>query len=723
MLASCKPLFSPTPDEPIVEHAIFYATCEGWPVLVVDPETKIPLKSAQHSNGLRWGQTLNADEIRRDFKKWPNANVGIATGEAAGFFVVETDTADGHGDGVDGAAALAALEAVHGSLPETLEAESSSGSIHRYFKHPGFKIKNSGSGVAPGVDVRGDGGMVVAVPSVKPGKGAYRWRNKLPIAEAPQWLLDKIVAGKEKPEPELTNTQQALATVRPPHDGFDDIADQVRRGGDGSGYIEAALSGEYEDVARASKGRRNAQLNDSSLKLGHYVGGGELDEKTVIDTMMDACAANGLLAEDGKAKCLATIASGLEAGKREPKGVPEPKHTQRQDATKPKPEQPPESSPPPIRATPFVLKDPTRLPRRQWLYGTLLLRKFVSATISPGSVGKSSLIAAEALAMASGKDLLGVEPNEPLRVWLWNLEDPQEETERKIGAVALHYELGQHDIGDRLKVDSGRDQKLVIATMTRKGAMIVQPVVDALVAEIIRLKIDVLIIDPFVSCHEIPENDNGAMDMVVKEWGKVADLGNCAVMLAHHTRKMGGAGGESEVTVDSGRGASSQTDACRVVRTLNRMTKEQSTNTGIENPWLYFRTTNGKPNLEPPIDKSDWYKLVSVDLGNGEMGTGDSIGVVTKWEFPAALAGFTAEDFQKVAIAIRGGKWRFDQQAKAWVGKAVAEALGLDIDDKAIKGKIKRALGAWYKAKSLVLVDGFDDKRKLKQFVEVAKED
>src|ERR1035437_5937913 len=47
-LASRKPLFAPTPDEPIVEHAIFYATCEGWPVLVVDPETKIPLKSAQH---------------------------------------------------------------------------------------------------------------------------------------------------------------------------------------------------------------------------------------------------------------------------------------------------------------------------------------------------------------------------------------------------------------------------------------------------------------------------------------------------------------------------------------------------------------------------------------------------------------------------------------------------------------------------------------------------
>jgi hypothetical protein len=75
------------------------------------------------------------------------------------------------------------LEAKHGSLPATLEAESPSGSIHRYYKHPGFKIKNSGSGIAPGVDVRGDGGQVVAPPSVKPGKGAYKWRNDLPIAD------------------------------------------------------------------------------------------------------------------------------------------------------------------------------------------------------------------------------------------------------------------------------------------------------------------------------------------------------------------------------------------------------------------------------------------------------------------------------------------------------------------------------------------------------------
>jgi hypothetical protein len=324
--------------------------------------------------------------------------------------------------------------------------------------------------------------------------------------------------------------------------------------------------------------------------------------------------------------------------------------------------------------------------------------------------------------MVSGKPLLGVTPDDRLRVWVWNLEDPQEETKRKIQAAALHYELEPDDIGDRLMVDSGREQKLVIATTTKTGTVIMQPVVDSLVDEIIKHKIDVLVIDPFVSCHEVAENDNSAMDMVVKEWGRVAERGNCAVHLVHHTRKPGGA--ESEVTTESSRGGSSQTDACRVVRPINRMSEKEATAAGVDNRRLYFRTLHDKANLQPPAEKSDWFKLESVDLGNGPMGMpGDSVGVVTKWELPDALAGMTGADFEKVATVIRSGKWRHHPQSSAWVGRAVAEALELDIDDKTVQAKIKRMLGVWYAAKSLVIVDGFSEKREPRKFVEVAEKE
>lgn len=372
----------------------------------------------------------------------------------------------------------------------------------------------------------------------------------------------------------------------------------------------------------------------------------------------------------------------------------------------------------PIFATPYVCKQPSTLPLRQYLYGRVLIRKFVSIIIGHTGMGKSTLSVVETLSQVSAKALLGVYVPCPLRVWLWNLEDPQDETERKIEAARLHYGLTSDEVGDRLFVDSGRDQPLVIADMTRNGAQIVRPVVDSLVEELIRRRIDVLKIDPFVSSHNVPENDNGAMDMIVKEWGKVADRANCAVELSHHPRKANG----TEVTAEDGRGASSTISGTRVKRPLNRMTEAEGKKAGVQNHRLYFRILPDT-SLAPPSEKSDWYKLVSVDLGNGPKGTpGDSVGVVTKWEWPDPLAGMTASDFDKVAAVIRRGKWRENSQAAAWVGKAVAEALDLDVDNKADKAKITGMLRVWFGAKSLVVVDGQDEKRETKKFVEVAED-
>ena len=286
--------------------------------------------------------------------------------------------------------------------------------------------------------------------------------------------------------------------------------------------------------------------------------------------------------------------------------------------------------------------------------------------------------------MVSGNDLLDVTPKRQLRVWLWNLEDPKEETERKIQAAALHYGLTSDDIGDRLFMDSGRDQPLVVATASRLGTVIVRPVIDAIVVEIIKRQIDVLIIDPFVSCHGVAENDNQSMDMIVKEWGRVAERGNCAVNLVHHTPKMAGA----EVTAESARGGKAFADACRVIRAINRMSKEEGEKAGVENHRLYFRTLNDKGSMQPPADNSDWFKLLSVNLGNGPLGgPGDSVGVVATWEWPDPLAGMTGADFEKAAAKIRSGKWRENTQAKDWVGKAVAEALDLNIESKAGRGQ------------------------------------
>ena len=175
--------------------ALQYAA-KDWEVFPAPPGQKKSHKSEEHC-GVKWGKTTDPEEIRRDFRKWPDANVAIVTGETSGIFVVEADTVEGHG--VDGLASIGALEAEHGPFPETLKAVSPSGSEHYYFNHPGpgIKIKNSVSEIAPGVDVRGDGGMVIAPPSVKPGVGEYRWLNDMPVADAPAWLIKAASKQKE----------------------------------------------------------------------------------------------------------------------------------------------------------------------------------------------------------------------------------------------------------------------------------------------------------------------------------------------------------------------------------------------------------------------------------------------------------------------------------------------------------------------------------------------
>jgi hypothetical protein len=171
-----------------VKKALEYAE-RGWHVFPVPPDTKASFKS-EKDYGTKWGMTKDPDQIKRDWRTWPNAGVGIPTGKVNGFFVVEADTKKGHG--VDGIKSLRESEETKGKLPQTLMAVSPSGSMHHYFKHPDGEIKiKTDSNVLPGVDVRGDGGMVVAPPTRR-DNGQYRWLNEHDIADAPPWLLDLV---------------------------------------------------------------------------------------------------------------------------------------------------------------------------------------------------------------------------------------------------------------------------------------------------------------------------------------------------------------------------------------------------------------------------------------------------------------------------------------------------------------------------------------------------
>jgi hypothetical protein len=351
-----------------------------------------------------------------------------------------------------------------------------------------------------------------------------------------------------------------------------------------------------------------------------------------------------------------------------------------------------------VGATAYRCRDPHSMPLRPWVYGRQLLRGSLSLIVAPGAVGKTSLLVGTALALATGRDLLGKQVWEgPKRVWLWNLEDSGEEMARLIEAARLHWRLGQGDLDGRLFVDSALDgAELKLAVEDRDGFRIMRPLVDALVAELLERKIDVLIVDPFVSSHSASENDNGAIDAIAKEWARVGVRANCSIVLAHHTRKLGG----GEANAEGARGAIALVGAARSVIALNKMSEEEANGYGIEGEERrrYFRAYDDKNNRTPPADQSDWYQLASVHLGNGPMGaSGDSIQVVLPWSPPDVFAGVTVGHLQQVQEAVRGGSWKFDVQAEEWVGLAVAPILKLNVDER--KGRdakrVKKLVDVW----------------------------
>ena len=364
-----------------------------------------------------------------------------------------------------------------------------------------------------------------------------------------------------------------------------------------------------------------------------------------------------------------------------------------------------------ITASPFIWRDPATIPCRQWLYGYHLIRQFVSLTVAPGAVGKTSLMIAIALALVIARDLIGTKVfGGPHRVWLWNLEDPREEIERRILATMSHYSITPEDIGDRLYLDSGRDNGLCIARQDRSGFTILEPVVDALVAELVKRRIDVLIVDPFVSSHQVSENDNGAIDAVAKAWGKVAERANCAIELVHHLRKLG----DAEATAESARGAVALVAAARSVQVLNRMSKEEAEKAGVDTHRGYFRVGDDKNNLAPSAADADWFHMESVNLPNG-----DNVGVVVPWQWPNALDEVTLADLSAVQRAVDGKGCRVAPQSKEWAGHTVAEVLGLDTADKASRQKVSDLLKIWIKNGALKVVDVMDSARRPRATVEV----
>lgn len=230
-----------------------------------------------------------------------NANIGLYA-DGSGLAIIDVDAAKGGFD------SLQSLRDTFGEAAfETLTCYTGGGGYHLYFQRPeGDRLPNdTGAAGLPGIDIR-TAGYVIMPPSIHPNGDPYQWLNNLPILDMPAGLVEMFRKGK--PEPPIEPRTFAPAP----------IADNRARA-----YAESALDAELRILAGQQPGGQNDALNKCAFALGQLVGGGLLSrsdvESRIERVMLALPCGNGPWTPANMAH---TMRSGLDAGERDPRGVP-----------------------------------------------------------------------------------------------------------------------------------------------------------------------------------------------------------------------------------------------------------------------------------------------------------------------------------------------------------------------------------------------------------------
>jgi hypothetical protein len=371
------------------------------------------------------------------------------------------------------------------------------------------------------------------------------------------------------------------------------------------------------------------------------------------------------------------------------------------------------ASPDPLIAQPAAMPDPASIPPRGWLYGTSLVRGFVTVLIAPGGVGKSALALAQCAALATGTPFLRETVHHRVPAWMLNLEDPLDELHRRLAALMIRHRIAREALDGRLFLHSGRARRVCIARPGADGSMIVHPDRDALIDAAQARGIGCIMVDPFVKSHGLTENSNTDMDEAATAWAEVAEATGAAVQLIHHVRKASSGGGGVQ-DVDSARGGKALTDAARVALSLSAMTALEAQQLGVPEAerWRHVRLDDAKANMAPRSSQARWYQLESVHLGNGtpDYPHGDHVAAIAAWAAETVWSQLTPLGCNLALDAIATGPepgalfsaHRRGKYTERWAGHVLMQRLDLN------PAQAAEVIGAWLKSGLLVETDFHD---------------
>jgi hypothetical protein len=287
--------------------------------------------------------------------------------------------------------------------------------------------------------------------------------------------------------------------------------------------------------------------------------------------------------------------------------------------------------------------DPGPIPPRQWLLGNQFCAGFISCLVSAGGVGKSSLRLLQYISLAIGRPLCGQHVFHRGRVLLISLEDDDDELQRRIAAVLLHYGIPRSELRGRLFCKHVKRSKIAQLEGKKRVA---GPLEQEIRTAIARHQPDLVALDPFVKLHSLGESDSGDMNFVCDLLSAIAVDEKIAVDIPHHVHK----GQLMPGDADAGRGSSGIRDASRLNFTLSVMTEDEAKafNINPDERFSYIRLDAAKVNLVVRSGKATWFRLIGVPIDNGNVfyPSGDTIQVAEPWaprNIWADLDGLTIE--------------------------------------------------------------------------------
>lgn len=279
----------------------------------------------------------------------------------------------------------------------------------------------------------------------------------------------------------------------------------------------------------------------------------------------------------------------------------------------------------PFKPQAFVPGSLDNIPPRRWLLGSRLQRGKATGGVAPGGVGKSSFSLATAIAIALGDDrLTGEKVHETGAALVIYNEEDYDELHRRIAAICQFWNIDPARLEGRLFELCSVSGELKVVKLDNHGSSVVTPEVGLMVEFCKRHKIVYVCCDPFITFHNVPENDNTNIDIAARQFSKVADQANTAVDLLHHISKGDGDTEGHAGDITRARGAAALGAAIRNSYTLAAMSEKTAAKLALGDEYVrYVRLDDGKRNYSLRSGQTSWFYLESVTIKNG-----DSVGVI-----------------------------------------------------------------------------------------------